>query len=144
MPMEISTESSTGKRSRAERRRRRVARGLPAYTPADLASERRRNEKRGRVAYAQNRELVDGIKLARGCADCGYRAHACALQFDHLPGREKRGEVARLASACFGSFETRRARLLAEIAKCEVVCANCHAVRTQQRRNATEAPHAAE
>jgi hypothetical protein len=73
------------------------------------------------------RARIDGIKLERGCADCGYRAHPAALDFDHLPGFEKRHTVAWLIS------QNRLADALTEIEKCEVVCANGHRVRTATR-----------
>jgi hypothetical protein len=69
---------------------------------------------------------VAQTKLERGCVDCGYKKHAVALDFDHLPGFEKTAAVSNLLSCT-------RARILAEIAKCEVVCANCHRVRTANR-----------
>lgn len=81
--------------------------------------------------YAVNRAYIDSVKLAAGCADCGYRAAAVALEFDHLPGTTKVGKVSNLASS------RTLARVKEEIAKCEVVCANCHAIRTAQRGQAT-------
>ena len=68
------------------------------------------------------------LKLLRTCADCGYDANADALQFDHLPEFGKATTVAARA----GSDRT----LASEIAKCEVVCANCHAIRTASRTRA--------
>jgi hypothetical protein len=50
------------------------------------------------------------------------------MQFDHL-GDDKDRDVATLALV-----PVSLARLQAEIAKCEIVCANCHAERTYRRR----------
>jgi hypothetical protein len=50
------------------------------------------------------------------------------MQFDHRPGEGKSFDV---ASAVRGYS---RKRILAEIAKCDLVCANCHAVRTYRRQ----------
>jgi hypothetical protein len=77
------------------------------------------------------RARINEIKLERGCTDCGYRAHPAALDFDHLPGSEKRHPVAWLIS------RNRLEDALAEIEKCEVVCANCHRVRTATRQQYT-------
>jgi hypothetical protein len=64
------------------------------------------------------------------CADCGGTFHFAAMDFDHIDGTDKRFNVSQLRSR--GSI-----RLLeAEIAKCEVVCANCHRVRTYNRKMA--------
>lgn len=85
---------------------------------------------RSGVTERRNKLLayVQAIKLERGCADCGYRDHPAALDFDHLPGHAKEFRVAQLSNGAT------RAKIDAEIAKCDVVCANCHRVRTAKRR----------
>lgn len=122
--------------SGAARARQRVALGLPRYTPSEIASrartEAKRSKRRYQEKYARRSAYIDGIKLAAGCADCGYNNHPAALQFDHLPGTEKIGIIAHMRG------NTSIAILNAEIAKCEVVCANCHAIRTAQRRVAAD------
>lgn len=71
-------------------------------------------------------ELICQIKLESGCVDCGYAEHPHALEFDHVRGEKK---------FAIGSGHCRGAEaLMAEIEKCEVVCANCHRVRTHNRR----------
>ena len=50
------------------------------------------------------------------------------MQFDHL-GEDKDRDIATLTRS-----PVSLARLMVEIAKCEVVCANCHAERTHERR----------
>jgi hypothetical protein len=54
------------------------------------------------------------------------------MQFDHVRG-EKLFNVSYFRSKAKIDF------LLAEIAKCDVVCANCHAIRTHERRAAKAA-----
>lgn len=76
--------------------------------------------------YYENRAFIIEYKMARGCADCGYREHPSALEFDHLPQFEKHQMISRLVLGHRGPLE-------AEIAKCEVVCANCHRIRTAER-----------
>ena len=68
------------------------------------------------------------------CTDCGGIFHPAAMTWDHLPGYEKVDNV--------GAMLTRhsRAKLLREIAKCELVCANCHAVRSYERRRGVAQP----
>lgn len=73
-------------------------------------------------------EIVQAIKVERGCADCGYREHPAALEFDHRPGEEKSFNIGE-KMGCYSLT-----RIMEEIAKCEVVCANCHAIRTVERR----------
>jgi hypothetical protein len=78
-------------------------------------------------ARARNFEWLRDLKLERGCIDCGYRAHAIALDFDHRPDEIK---LFQLAAA--GGRTT--ASIRAEAAKCDVRCANCHRVVTAARR----------
>jgi len=72
---------------------------------------------------AQKKAVVSLIKVMRGCSECGYRSHPQALQFDHLDPSNKEINV-----SCFG--EVSWTRLLREIMKCRVLCANCHSVHT--------------
>jgi hypothetical protein len=71
-------------------------------------------------------DLLNEIKVTRGCADCGYNADAVALDFDHA-----RGEKEFAISMSKRSVKT----ILDEVAKCDVVCANCHRIRTRERRS---------
>ena len=57
--------------------------------------------------------------------DCGFKYPKCVMHFDHLPQYQKRAPIAKmLANGC--SIES----LKQERAKCDLVCANCHAIRT--------------
>lgn len=78
--------------------------------------------------YRLIRQQVAEYKLSVGCVDCGYNAHPEALEFDHLPGADKITAVSKMY------FTSRPDELWAEIAKCELVCANCHRIRTYNRR----------
>ena len=81
----------------------------------------------GRKA-TERRSALATLKLERGCADCGYNADPAALEFDHL--RDKGFAVSqRLHSRPLE-------QILEEVEKCEVVCANCHRIRTEDRRAA--------
>jgi 5-methylcytosine-specific restriction endonuclease McrA len=62
------------------------------------------------------------------CADCGRRFPPCAMDFDHRDPASKRFGVTRMV----GRAGT--ASMLAEAAKCDIVCANCHRSRTLIRR----------
>lgn len=73
---------------------------------------------------------VRAFKLLRGCIDCGYNEQADALQFDHVRGIKKH-KIAAIASAGIGSTLFQQ-----ELAKCEVRCANCHAIRTAKNARA--------
>lgn len=68
------------------------------------------------------------LKRGQPCTDCGLVFHPAAMQWDHT-GTNKIEPVAEMSNR--GVSKT---KILAEIAKCEIVCANCHAVRTFERR----------
>ena len=78
---------------------------------------------------AQSR-MLDRLKQ-RPCADCGGRFPSCAMDFDHRDPRQKRYTVSRMV----GRAGTER--IMAEVAKCDIVCANCHRDRTYRRREAS-------
>ncbi len=71
-------------------------------------------------------------KKNRPCADCGERYPPYVMDFDHLG--DKVAPVSYMVPV-YGSE-----RILAEIAKCEVVCSNCHRLRTYRRFKMGAAP----
>lgn len=78
--------------------------------------------------YQQSRrELINQIKLQRGCSVCGYAAHPAALDFNHTHG-DKKFNVSQDPKVALE-------KLLAEIEKCDVLCANCHRVHTYENRH---------
>ncbi len=66
-------------------------------------------------------------KVTKGCTDCGAKDYRI-LEFDHVP------ELDDGTSRCDVRSTMSMVRLMHEISKCEVVCGNCHAIRTYQRR----------
>lgn len=64
------------------------------------------------------------------CADCGIVYPHYVMHFDHLGVEPKLFTVSQMRT------KTKQV-ILDEIAKCEVVCANCHAERTHNRLNKT-------
>ena len=91
------------------------------------------------LRLAQKRERVEYLVAwmrevkSQPCTDCRCRFHPAAMTFDHLPGTMKRGDVADLIrGGCIGLAR-------AELVKCEIVCANCHAIRTYLRREEARA-----
>jgi hypothetical protein len=75
-------------------------------------------------------KLIQDLKK-RPCGDCGIEYPPYVMQFDHK--RDKLFSISTYASRY--SLE----RVLAEIEKCDVVCANCHAIRTHKRRTSSKA-----
>lgn len=83
--------------------------------------------------YARNRVKEGKVKLEKylmghPCVDCG-NSDIRVLEFDHVKGN-KRFDIGKAVNSKYG-WET----VLEEIEKCEVVCANCHKIRTNERCN---------
>lgn len=96
----------------------------------DYKAEYQRNKlyyrERDRKRVARLREVLNEAK-AKPCMDCGVSYPPYVMDFDHVRG-EKVRNVAKLSQ--FSS----EAKLLDEIAKCDLVCSNCHRERTWQRK----------
>jgi hypothetical protein len=98
---------------------------------ADPAYRRRRAAWSARtrsVRVAELRAVVNGIK-SHPCSDCGQTFDPVCMDFDHRPGELKRDCVAKLLST-IASVEA----VMQEIAKCDLVCSNCHRLRTKKRK----------
>ena len=74
------------------------------------------------------REFLDIIKLEEGCQICGYNEHPRALQFDHINPAEKLFTIAGLLTCAMD-------KLLTELEKCRVLCANCHSIHSWQEQH---------
>ena len=95
-----------------------------ASSPTRRAAVRAVDEKNRK----ENAQRVRDLKAASKCTDCGNR-NPIVLEFDHLG--DKKFNVADMVRHG-RSWESIRA----EIAKCDIVCANCHRIRTHDRRMA--------
>jgi len=82
-----------------------------------------------RVWPAKNAVGLEVEKLKnQPCTDCGQTFPRVCMDFDHVRG-EKLGNVGTMVSHGWS-----RQKIMDEIAKCELVCANCHRIRTSDRR----------
>jgi hypothetical protein len=66
------------------------------------------------------------VKESKPCSDCGMKYPFYVMDFDHLG--DKRNIISQIV------LQGSRHALEAEIKKCELVCANCHRIRTHKRR----------
>lgn len=83
---------------------------------------------RKRAHWRASAEILDRL-CDVPCADCGRRFPPCVMQFDHRDPSTKKLTISR-------SRARGHATLLAEVAKCDIVCTNCHRDRTYKRRMA--------
>lgn len=84
--------------------------------------ERRRSKKR-RDSIAN---LIIELK-SFPCKDCGKNFPYYCMDFDHLDGSTKKLNIKEIKSS------PSRKHVLEEISKCELVCVNCHRLRTVRR-----------
>lgn len=80
-----------------------------------------------RERHLRVREYLSNLKESTPCTDCGNNFPHYIMEFDHV-----RGEKIKNVSA-FGNVSLNDKRLQEEIAKCDIVCANCHRTRTHER-----------
>ncbi|QNL30514.1 HNH endonuclease [Gordonia phage SpeedDemon] len=113
--------SADGLQYRCKGCRKGIDRAYYDRSPSKAASRTRWQKKN----YWVNRMYIRGYLYLHPCVDCGMRDLRC-LDFDHVRG-VKEGNIARMLPS------VKLDRLMAEIEKCEVRCANCHRIVTAVR-----------
>lgn len=102
-----------------------------AYTRQHYARNKEAYKAR---AVAHNKEVdelfrkLKSERKNRPCMDCGKTYPPYVMDFDHRDGLTKCYTLAATNHA------VGRATLEAEMEKCDVVCANCHRIRTHNRK----------
>lgn len=92
------------------------------YMRAWTEANRERRRELNREAKARVNEWFQSYKATLRCERCGF-SHPSALDFHHREPADKRFEVPRMVANRLS-----RERIMEEIAKCEVLCANCHRI----------------
>lgn len=87
----------------------------------DLETAARKKAERAAIF----RQWIDAVKEATPCTDCANFFPAVCMDFDHLPGFKKKLGIAQMVQTGYS-----RELILEEITKCDLVCANCHRIRT--------------
>lgn len=86
----------------------------------------RRREK-ANARKAAKKALIMEYK-SQPCVDCGFTFFPCQMDFDHRDPSQKINNISAMVDDNY-SMKT----LLAELAKCDLVCANCHRLREHGR-----------
>lgn len=79
------------------------------------------------VRIPRLKKFINKIK-SNPCTDCGVKYSPWVMEFDHLDRYKKFRNVSKMVAN--GMSEK---RILEEISKCELVCANCHREREYKR-----------
>lgn len=88
--------------------------------------DRAKDIKNARTRAVRARYILDKVKTKVGCAMCGFNSHPAALDFNHFKGK-KRLDITKMVTYSWDSIKT-------ELAKCVVLCANCHRVYTHPNK----------
>ena len=97
-----------------------------AATPEERERERGQSRRASAKYRGRIRAIIAEAKN-QPCSDCGGRFPTCVMDQDHVRG-EKKFKVSEAVQRAYGLTLD---RVRTEIAKCDVVCANCHRVRTE-------------
>ena len=117
--------------NKAQGRRRsdcKVCRSAVAAKRWASGSEKESNYQSKARRVERAREYIWELFKNSKCFDCGLR-NPIVFEFDHT-GTDKTKDISKMLSQNYGLEAIK-----AEIAKCDIVCANCHKIRTSTRGN---------
>lgn len=97
------------------------------YGPLEdkIKSWRAKKQRALRERNLRCKEFIKEILTNSKCMDCGYN-NWIALEFDHRDPSKKEYEI----SNCIGRGSI--SKLKKEMEKCDIVCCNCHRIRTSK------------
>lgn len=82
------------------------------------------------VHRGRNFDMLWKLLNESECMDCGI-SNPIVLDFDHRPGTNKQFTISKAVAGSTRSWKA----IQQEIEKCDIVCANCHRIRTATRGN---------
>ena len=95
------------------------------YNREHYAKNKEKALARAKANKMRTREWLQKIKAKTPCADCGVNYPYYVMDFDHRENKEF--NLSKAVGTCG------RDKIEQELAKCDVVCANCHRERSQKR-----------
>jgi len=101
--------------------KRREAEKRYYYKNLDLYKNKNINRKKMLL------EFVNSLK-DKPCMDCGGTYPTFVMDFDHRDRKQKVSTISRVIRDMWS-----KERILSEIKKCDLVCANCHRIRTYKK-----------
>ena len=73
-------------------------------------------------------KYIQELKSSTPCMDCKESFPYYVMDFDHVRGRKHKNVMELIPTLS-------KKKIDEEIAKCEIVCSNCHRVRTHNRKS---------
>lgn len=86
--------------------------------------------KRNKKAREKSIEFLISVKKNAICCDCHRSYHPEVMEFDHVRGEKRECVSVMVYRQGFSISEIKK-----EIEKCDIVCANCHRMRTVLRKS---------
>ena len=83
--------------------------------------------KKTQVYYNINRTKLYNVLLESSCMDCNIK-NPVVLEFDHRDPKSKLFNISNMMNNSWKDIQK-------EIDKCDIVCANCHRIRTAKTQN---------
>lgn len=84
-----------------------------------------------KTARAKDKIWCLDLKSQTPCKDCQGIFHPACMEFDHINPSDKAHTISGMIKRGY-----KRSKVLAEMGKCELVCANCHRIREVLRKEA--------
>ena len=86
----------------------------------------RKNTQKNKERYREIlKAIVQEAKKGKPCMDCGDKFHPFIMDFDHIDPKNKTLDISHMVHYIVSPEKLRE-----EILKCELVCSNCHRMRT--------------
>ena len=100
---------------------------LKAHYKLNKAKYKSKAQNNQKKYYIANRNKILQYLSDKRCIDCGID-NILVLEFDHVSSNKSDNVCSMLRSFSWLS-------ILSEINKCDIVCSNCHQIRTHKRAN---------
>ena len=115
------------------KRNKQCGKCINKYCKMHYGKNRKKYKEKARIhnqRYIQEgRMFVRGLKMSNSCVKCA-ESHPDVLEFDHVEPSSKSTDISYMAQHAY-SLET----IEKEIAKCVLLCANCHRKRTALQKD---------
>jgi hypothetical protein len=112
---------------------------MPYKNKADQTArnKRYREANKEKLYQIERKQLarLEAIKTASPCMDCLTFYPAECMDFDHRPEEVKYAGVGHLVAGRYSWNLIEK-----EMTKCDLVCANCHRIRTKARHRSKRVP----
>lgn len=115
---------------RAELRKQQIAAGITPSSDAWNKENRDRVNEWRTARRRETRDFIRSLKRGRPCDMCGGLFPPTAMDWDHIDPTQKSFEICQEGIREMYSQE----KLLEEIAKCRLICANCHRIHSAIQR----------